>query len=156
MAARDAARPGGWTLDRVHELFPILAARAKVGAGLLSGGEQQMLSIGRALMTNPELLLMDEPSEGLSPMMVREVGRSVRNLADQGLTILLVEQNTPMALAIADHGYVLETGRVVKEGSAAELLADADIREFYLGAGESGRRSFRDVKTYRRKKRWSA
>ena len=115
-----------------------------------------MLAIGQALMADPKLLLLDEPTLGLAATFVPNLTQMIVEINRQGTGVLLVEQNARMALSIADHGYVLETGRVVKESSAAELLADADIREFYLGAGESGRRSFRDVKTYRRKKRWSA
>ena len=142
--------------QRVMDLFPILADRRRSTAGYLSGGEQQMLAIGQALMAGPKLLLLDEPTLGLAPTFVPHLRQIIVDINRQGMGVLLVEQNAKMALSIADHGYVLETGRIVKEGSAAELLADADIREFYLGAGEAGRRSFRDVKTYRRKKRWSA
>jgi branched-chain amino acid transport system ATP-binding protein len=142
--------------QRVLDLFPTLADRRRSLAGYLSGGEQQMLAIGQALMADPKLLLLDEPTHGLAAAFVPHLRQIIVDISHQGTGVLLVEQNAKMALSIADHGYVLETGRVVKEGSAAELLADADIREFYLGAGETGRRSFRDVKTYRRKKRWSA
>jgi branched-chain amino acid transport system ATP-binding protein len=140
----------------VHELFPILAERGRQRAGLLSGGEQQMLAIGRALMAGPRVLLLDEPSLGLAPRIVEQIGEVIREINRRGVTVVLVEQNAAMALAIASHGYVMETGRVVKEGPAADLLADQDIREFYLGVGETGRRSFRDVKSYRRRKRWSS
>jgi branched-chain amino acid transport system ATP-binding protein len=142
--------------QRVLDLFPTLADRRRSMAGYLSGGEQQMLAIGQALMADPKLLLLDEPTHGLAATFVPHLRQIIVDISRQGTGVLLVEQNAKMALAIADHGYVIETGRVVKEGSAAELLADADIREFYLGAGEAGRRSFRDVKSYRRKKRWSA
>jgi branched-chain amino acid transport system ATP-binding protein len=135
MAARDVSRHDKWTIGRVHEIFPILKERAKVGAGLLSGGEQQMLSIGRALMTNPDLLLMDEPSEGLSPMIVREVGRSARNLANQGLTILLVEQNTPMALGIANYVYVVGRGKIVYGSTPDELRKNENVMTEHLGVG---------------------
>lgn len=142
--------------QRVMDLFPRLADRRPSLAGYLSGGEQQMLAIGQALMADPKLLLLDEPTLGLAATFVPHLRQIILEINHQGTGVLLVEQNANMALSIADHGYVLETGRIVKEGSAAELLADADIQEFYLGAGEVGRRSFRDVKTYRRKKRWSA
>jgi len=141
---------------RVLDLFPVLETRRRSQAGYLSGGEQQMLAIGQALMANPKLLLLDEPTLGLAPSFMPHLRQIIVDINRQGTGVLLVEQNARMALAIADHGYVLETGRVVKEGSAAELRSDSDIQEFYLGAGEAGRRSFRDVKTYRRKKRWSA
>jgi branched-chain amino acid transport system ATP-binding protein len=140
--------------ERVLDLFPILATRRRSIAGYLSGGEQQMLAIGRALMASPRLLLLDEPSLGLAPRMVEQVRDIVVQINEQGTSVLLIEQNAVMALAIAAKGYVLETGKVVKDGPAAELLADEDIREFYLGSGE--RRSFADVKSYRRRKRWSA
>lgn len=141
---------------RVLDLFPVLARRRKSVAGYLSGGEQQMLAIGRAMMARPRLLLLDEPSLGLAPKMVEQVRDIVVQINQQGTSVLLVEQNAVMALSIASSGYVLETGKVVKDGPADELLADEDIREFYLGATSGERRSFADVKTYRRKKRWSA
>ena len=141
--------------DRVFDLFPVLAERRRSTAGYLSGGEQQMLAIGRALMAAPRVLLLDEPSLGLAPRLVEQVRDTIVELNRQGVSVLLVEQNAAMALAIASHGYVMETGRVVKDGPATDLLADQDIQEFYLGVGETGRRSFRDVKSYRRRKRWS-
>ncbi|MFC4005383.1 ABC transporter ATP-binding protein [Prauserella oleivorans] len=141
---------------RVLDLFPVLAQRRKSIAGYLSGGEQQMLAIGRALMARPRLLLLDEPSLGLAPKLVEQVRDIIATINHQGTSVLLVEQNAVMALSIAHSGYVLETGKVVKDGRAAELLADSDIREFYLGAGPGERRSFAEVKSYRRKKRWSA
>ena len=141
--------------ERVFELFPVLAERRRSTAGYLSGGEQQMLAIGRALMADPKVLLLDEPSLGLAPRLVEQVRDTIVELNRRGVSVLLVEQNAAMALAIANHGYVMETGRVVKDGPAADLLADQDIQEFYLGVGETGRRSFRDVKSYRRRKRWS-
>jgi branched-chain amino acid transport system ATP-binding protein len=142
--------------ERVLELFPRLGERLGATAGYLSGGEQQMLAIGRALMADPEVLLLDEPSLGLAPKLVEGLRDIIAELNRQGTSVLLVEQNASMALAIADRGYVMETGRVVKDGAASDLLADQDIREFYLGIGEAGRRSFRDVKSYRRRKRWGA
>ena len=141
---------------RVMELFPVLADRRGAIAGYLSGGEQQMLAIAQALMTSPRLLLLDEPTLGLAPLFVEQLRDIIVEINRAGTGVLLVEQNASMALSIAHHGYVLETGKVVKEGSAADLLSDADIREFYLGRSDSGRRSFRDVKSYRRKKRWSS
>ena len=142
--------------DRVVELFPILGERRRSTAGYLSGGEQQMLAIARALMASPKLLLLDEPSLGLAPLVVEQIQGVIADIHSQGTSVLLVEQNATMALSIARHGYVLENGRVVKDGLASDLLADEDIREVYLGIGAAGRRSYRDVKTYRRKKRWSA
>lgn len=141
--------------ERVLEMFPVLAERRRSIAGYLSGGEQQMLAIGRALMARPRLLLLDEPSLGLAPKLVEQVRDIIAEINRQGTSVLLVEQNAMMALSIADSGYVLETGRVVQDGPAAELLADEDIREFYLGAASEGR-SLAETKTYRRKKRWSA
>lgn len=142
-------------LERVMELFPVLAERRRSVAGYLSGGEQQMLVIGRALMQSPRLLLLDEPSLGLAPLIVEQVRDIIRRVNGEGTSVVLVEQNASMALSIADVGYVLQTGRVVKDGPAAELREDADIREFYLGVSGGERRSFRDVKSYRRRKRWS-
>lgn len=142
--------------ERVMELFPVLAERRRSTAGYLSGGEQQMLVIGRALMQEPRLLLLDEPSLGLAPMLVEQIRDIVVEINREGTSVVLVEQNAVMALAIATVGYVMETGKIVKDGPAAELRADQDIQEFYLGGGDSARRSFRDVKSYRRRKRWSA
>ena len=142
--------------ERVMDLFPVLQPRRRSTAGYLSGGEQQMLAIGRALMAEPTLLLLDEPSLGLAPLVVEQIRDIIVQVNEQGTSVLLVEQNATMALSIADEGYVLEHGRIVKDGPGQELLADKDIREFYLGMGEAGRRSFRDVKTYRRKKSWGS
>ena len=142
--------------EYVYGLFPKLADRRQQLAGYLSGGEQQMVAIGRALMSRPRLLALDEPSLGLAPLIVAEIFRAVRELRDRdGLTILLVEQNAARALAIADYAYVLENGRVVIDGTPAVLEKNADVREFYLGvsAGQ-GRISMRDVKHYKRRKRW--
>jgi branched-chain amino acid transport system ATP-binding protein len=141
-------------LDRVYSLFDVLADRRKEVAGYLSGGEQQMLAIGRALMAQPRVLLLDEPSLGLAPLMVQRIRDLVLEINATGTAVLLVEQNAAMALSVASHGYVLETGRVVMDRPAAALREDDDIREFYLGLREEGAGSFRDVKHYRRRKRW--
>ena len=146
-------------LDRIYELCPVLADRRAKTAGYLSGGEQQMLAIGRAMMSDPRYLLLDEPSLGLSPKLVEQVRDVILHINRAGTGVLLVEQNATMALSVASHGYVMETGRIVLDKPAESLLRDDDVREFYLGLhpGEDGeRRSFRDVKHYRRKKRWSA
>ena len=128
------ARPGPWTLARVMELFPRLAERRRNLGSALSGGEQQMLAMGRALMSYPKTILMDEPSMGLSPKLVKEIFSIIRKLHEQGITILLVEQNAKMALSIADRAYVLETGRITMEGDAKELLNNEQVRKAYLGA----------------------
>jgi branched-chain amino acid transport system ATP-binding protein len=144
-------------VDRVYSLFPALADRRRQIAGYLSGGEQQMLAMGRALMSNPKVLLLDEPSLGLAPMLVQRIRDLIVTINEQGTTVLLVEQNASMALSIADHGYVLETGKIVMDKPASELLDDDDIREFYLGVRQesvAGTRSLRDVKHYKRRKRW--
>ena len=144
------------TRAEVFELFPILEKYRGQTAGYLSGGEQQMLAIGRALMSDPKVLLLDEPSLGLAPKIVAQVREIIVEINRRGTAVLLVEQNAQMALQISSRGYVMETGKIVRDGSAQELLADADIREFYLGIGHEGRHSFRDVKTYRRRRRWVA
>jgi branched-chain amino acid transport system ATP-binding protein len=144
------------TYDRVLEMFPILETRRKSVAGYLSGGEQQMLAIGRALMADPRLLLLDEPSLGLAPLIQEQIRDTIVAIAETGTSVLLVEQNAMMALSIAHRASVLENGHIVREGLGAELLGDAEIREAYLGMGERGRRSFRDLKTYRRRRRWTA
>jgi branched-chain amino acid transport system ATP-binding protein len=144
-------------LRRMYELFPILDERKDRTAGYLSGGEQQMLAVARALMSRPRYLLLDEPSLGLAPKVVHQIRDLIVRINGEGTTVLLVEQNAAMALSIAAHGYVLETGKIVMDMPARQLREDADVREFYLGLGSgSGTHSFRDVKHYRRRKRWAA
>ena len=143
-------------IERVLDLFPALKERTKGEAGYLSGGEQQMLAIGRALMSNPNYLLLDEPSLGLAPKLVDQIAELIQEINGQGVTVLLVEQNAKMALNISDHGYIMETGNIVMDNESEKLLNDEDVREFYLGLNAEGtkRKSFRDVKHYKRKKRW--
>jgi len=141
-------------LERVYTLFPILRERPRSTAGYLSGGEQQMLAIGRALMSAPRYLLLDEPSLGLAPLLVQQIRDIVVEINAQGTGVLLVEQNATMALSIADHGYIMETGKLVMDKPAADLLNDDDVREFYLGLHGQEMASFAEVKHYRRKKRW--
>ncbi len=141
--------------SRVYELFPLLAERARTTAGYLSGGEQQMLAIGRALMSDPKYLLLDEPSLGLAPKVVGHIREMLLRINGQGTGILLVEQNAKMALSIAKHGYVMETGKIVLDKPAKVLREDDDVKEFYLGLRKEGQaRSFREVKHYKRRKRW--
>jgi branched-chain amino acid transport system ATP-binding protein len=144
------------SIDLVYSYFPRLRERRHQQSGYLSGGEQQMLSIGRALMSQPRLMLLDEPSLGLAPMLVEEIFGIVSRLVKQeNLSVLLVEQNAAMALTVADHGYVMENGRIVLEGPADKLRANSDIKEFYLGLNEGGlRKSYHDTKHYKRRKRW--
>jgi len=143
-------------LDLVYDYFPALLTRRKSMAGYCSGGELQMLVIGRALMAHPQLLLLDEPSLGLAPLVVAEIFRIIKRInEEQGTTIVLVEQNAHMALQVAHFGYIMENGKIVMEGISAELADNPDIKEFYLGMAASGdARSYRNVKSYRRRKRW--
>jgi branched-chain amino acid transport system ATP-binding protein len=144
-------------LDRVYAYFPRLRDRRRSLAGFTSGGEQQMTAVGRALMARPSLILLDEPSMGLAPQVMEEILGIVRSLnRTEGVSFLLAEQNAAAALRFADHGYILENGRVVMDGEAATLASNADVKEFYLGLGTAGRKSFRDAKHYRRRKRWLA
>ena len=144
-------------IDLVYGYFPRLRDRRKSLAGYTSGGEQQMVAIGRALMARPTTILLDEPSMGLAPQLVEEIFEIVRKLnEDMKVTFLLAEQNTNVALRYAHHGYILENGRVVMEGSAATLRENEDVKEFYLGLSASGRKSYREVKHYKRRKRWLA
>ena len=141
--------------DLVYTYFPKLGDMRSRVAGYLSGGEQQMLAIGRALMARPRLLMLDEPSLGLAPLLVKEIFGYIKDLnKDQGITVLVIEQNARRALEVADHAYILEQGRIVLEGPAAELAENPDVKEFYLGLGEGGQKSYRDVKHYKRRKRW--
>ena len=144
-------------LDLVYSYFPRIADRKNSLAGYTSGGEQQMCALGRALMSKPKMILLDEPSMGLAPQIVEEIFEIVKRLNQkEGVSFLLAEQNTNMALKYAAYGYVLENGRVVLDGEAKALRENEDVKEFYLGVGESGRRSFRSVKHYKRRKRWLA
>ncbi|WHZ36157.1 ABC transporter ATP-binding protein [Sagittula sp. MA-2] len=144
-------------LDMVYEYFPRLKERRKSQAGYTSGGEQQMTAIGRALMSRPETILLDEPSMGLAPQLVEQIFEIVKAVNEgEGVSFLLAEQNTNVALRYAHSGYILENGRVVMEGPASELRENPDVKEFYLGMSDEGRKSFRDVRSYRRRKRWLA
>jgi len=143
------------SLEKVYNFFPRLKTRRTSQAAYTSGGEQQMCAIGRALMANPKMVLLDEPSMGLAPQIVEEVFSIVKELNEkEKVTFVLAEQNTSIALRYADFGYILENGRVVMEGSATDLRDNEDVKEFYLGLSSSGRKSFREVKHYRRRKRW--
>jgi branched-chain amino acid transport system ATP-binding protein len=142
-------------LERIYAYFPRLKTRRTSLAGYTSGGEQQMVAIGRAMMAKPSMLLLDEPSMGLAPQIVAEIFEIVRELNQkEGVSILLAEQNTNVALKYADYGYILESGRVMMDGTAQSLADNADVKEFYLGVSNEGRKSFRDMKSYRRRKRW--
>lgn len=154
LSGRKKKTPGG--LDDVYGFFPVLKERRGQRAGYLSGGEQQMLAIGRALVAEPEMMLLDEPSLGLAPLLMEEIFDAIARInRERGVSMLLVEQNAAMALDIARYGYVMEQGRIVIDGPVETLKADRDVREFYMGLGTGGRtRSYRDVKHYRRRKRW--
>jgi len=144
-------------LEMVYNYFPRLKERRRSQAGYTSGGEQQMCAIGRALMSRPETILLDEPSMGLAPQLVEQIFEIVKSVNEnEGVTFLLAEQNTNVALRYAHYGYILESGRVVMNGPAAELRENPDVKEFYLGMSDEGRKSFRDVRSYRRRKRWLA
>ena len=141
-------------MENVYELFPVLRKLRHRKSGYASGGEQQMLAIGMALMTKPKILLLDEPSLGLAPLITEELFSIIARLNETGITIVLVEQNAHAALGIGTRGYVIETGRIVLDGSSQELLDNEDVREFYLGSGKRERKSYRDAKRYKRRKRW--
>ena len=167
LTVEENLRIGGYTrrdpagvqrdMKMIYDYFPILVKRKHQLAGYLSGGEQQMLVIGRALMAEPKLLLLDEPSLGLAPLLVREIFEIIQRVnAEQGTTFLLVEQNAQIALRIAQYGYIMENGRIVFDGPADKLRGNDDVREFYLGLSEAGhRKSFKNVKFYKRRKRWA-
>ncbi len=142
--------------DHVYDYFPRLRERRNGRAGYLSGGEQQMLAIGRALIAQPSLILLDEPSLGLSPILVEEIFTIIARInRETGVSMLLVEQNAAVAFAVADYGYIMETGKIVLDGPTDRLVADQDVREFYLGmSGGEGHKSYRDIKHYKRRKRW--
>jgi branched-chain amino acid transport system ATP-binding protein len=143
-------------LPRIFGYFPRLKERIHATAGYLSGGEQQMLAISRALMSKPEMIMLDEPSLGLAPLLVKDIFNNIKRInKERGTTILLVEQNARLAMDVADHVYIMESGRIVLDGTPDDLRANADVREFYLGLNEVGKRkSYRDVKHYKRRKRW--
>jgi branched-chain amino acid transport system ATP-binding protein len=152
---RDGKAAVARDLEMVYTYFPRLKERQKSLAGYTSGGEQQMCAIGRALLANPETILLDEPSMGLAPQLVEEIFENVKRLNEQeGVSFLLAEQNTNIALRYAHYGYILESGRVVMDGDASDLRNNADVKEFYLGMSEGSKRSFRDGKNYKRRKRW--
>ena len=152
---RDGSGAVAADLEMVYNYFPRLRDRRKSQAGYTSGGEQQMCAIGRALMSRPETVLLDEPSMGLAPQLVEEIFGIVKDLNEkEGVSFLLAEQNTNVALRFAHYGYILESGRVVMDGPAAELRENPDVKEFYLGMSEEGRKSYRNVRSYRRRKRW--
>ncbi len=144
-------------LEMVYDYFPRLRERRNSQAGYTSGGEQQMCAIGRAMMSRPKMILLDEPSMGLAPQIVEQIFEIVKTVnAKEGVSFLLAEQNTNMALKYATYGYIMETGRIVMDGPAQALRENEDVKEFYLGVGGEGRKSFRDVKSYKRRKRWLA
>lgn len=153
LTGRESVRPG--TFDAVYDYFPRLRERRRALAGYLSGGEQQMLAIGRALVAQPKLILLDEPSLGLSPQLVEEIFTIIGRISRQtGVSMLLVEQNAAVAFAVAQYGYVMESGKIQLDGPTERLMADQDVREFYLGTGGGAERSYREVKHYKRRKRW--
>lgn len=142
-------------LEKIYELFPRLKQRRNSQAGYTSGGEQQMCAVGRAMMSKPKMILLDEPSMGLAPQIVEEIFEIVRRLnAEDGVSFLVAEQNTNMALRYATYGYIMETGRIVMDGEAKMLRENEDVKEFYLGVSEGDKKSFREVKSYKRRKRW--
>jgi branched-chain amino acid transport system ATP-binding protein len=152
---RDGGGAVSADLEMVYTYFPRLKERRRSQAGYTSGGEQQMVAIGRAIMSRPETVLLDEPSMGLAPQLVEQIFEIVKTLNEkEGLTFLLAEQNTNVALRYANYGYILESGRVVMDGPAKDLRENPDVKEFYLGMSDEGRKSFRDVRSYRRRKRW--
>lgn len=163
MTSIDNLRLGAYTrnereinsdIEMVFDLFPRLKERTGL-AGYLSGGEQQMLAIGRALMARPKMILLDEPSMGLSPLLVKEVFSIIERISkEQGITMLLVEQNANYALRAADYGYIMESGKIVMDGSSESLLNNEDVKEFYLGGGNEERKNFKNLKSYKRRKRW--
>ncbi len=154
---RDGRAAVAADLEMVYTYFPRLKERRKSQAGYTSGGEQQMVAIGRALMSRPEMILLDEPSMGLAPQLVEQIFEIVKAVNEaEGVTFLLAEQNTNVALRYAHYGYILESGRVVMDGPAQALRENPDVKEFYLGMSDEGRKSFRDVRSYRRRKRWLA
>lgn len=139
---------------RIYEIFPRLADLRKRMAGYTSGGEQQMVAIGRALMAAPKLLLLDEPSLGLAPLLVQDIFSRIKKVNEEGTTVVVVEQNANVALSIADYAYIMEQGRIVLEGEADSLKDNPDVKEFYMGVTEGGRKSFKQIKSYKRRKRW--
>ena len=141
-------------LTQIYQQFPVLADRRQQQAGYLSGGEQQMLAISRAWISRPRLLILDEPSLGLAPQIIAQVADMIRTIQEAGVSILLVEQNAAMALKLADYGYIMENGKIVLDGPSDELQQDRDIQEFYLGGEGEDRRNYRDIKRYRRRRRW--
>jgi branched-chain amino acid transport system ATP-binding protein len=141
-------------IEMVFHYFPRLKERTGL-AGYLSGGEQQMLAIGRALMARPKMICLDEPSMGLSPLLVKEVFGIIKKInVDQGITMLLVEQNANYAIKAADYGYIMESGKIVLDGTQEQLMSNEDVKEFYLGGGNEERKSFKNLKSYKRRKRW--
>lgn len=154
---KDGRKAIAQSLELIYNYFPRLRERRNSQAGYTSGGEQQMCAIGRAMLAQPEMILLDEPSMGLAPQLVEEIFEIVKKLnQNEGVSFLLAEQNTNVALRYSDYGYIMENGRVVMEGNAKELSENEDVKEFYLGLSSEGRKSFRDVKNYRRRKRWLA